>query len=65
MLRKTILAGKAGGGLETAVACINQALITRVRIRIKNNGLLSAAQNVCFCHKADIARLSSNVRFWG
>jgi hypothetical protein len=25
----------------------------------------AAAQNVCFWHKADIARLSPNVRFWG
>jgi hypothetical protein len=26
---------------------------------------LAAVQNVCFWHKADIKRLSSNVRFWG
>jgi hypothetical protein len=26
---------------------------------------LAAAQNVCFWHKADMARLSSDVRFWG
>jgi hypothetical protein len=25
----------------------------------------AAAQNVCFWHKADITRLSSDVRFWG
>jgi hypothetical protein len=25
----------------------------------------TAAQNVRFWHKADIARLSSNVRYWG
>jgi hypothetical protein len=24
-----------------------------------------ALRNVCFCHKADISQLSSNVRFWG
>jgi hypothetical protein len=28
-------------------------------------GVSAAAQNVCFWHKADIPRLSSNVRFWG
>jgi hypothetical protein len=30
-----------------------------------NNDIFFAAQNVCFWHKADIAQLSSNVRFWG
>jgi hypothetical protein len=44
-------------------------LCERRRLRadevIHEGRVFAATQNVCLWHKADIARLSSNVRFWG
>ena len=36
-----------------------------LRLKIYKAEMLTALRNVRFWHKADIARLSSNVRFWG
>ena len=53
---------------------LSRAKVARLARRLINNGSISGTEfvaiitstvNVRFWHKADIRRLSSNVRFWG